>query len=215
MLVNHFVHLKFIWDVELNFMIRKIYDHRAAKRLQQMMSDVRQRRDHLMSWIRPCIKKELETYFMNDEGFKHHYLTNVANRASPRSSKYTGGSTTFMKTKSRLIRILSLFNSKSLDHETILVETYKYTHTLKEDYTQRLEAATPQSQLPSENDEVGSKASVGNSDGVSGETASEPHKNRRFRLGLIFASGLCSSVLAAFLLLPQPPALPIPRKLST
>ncbi|RYQ96696.1 hypothetical protein Ahy_B08g092537 [Arachis hypogaea] len=67
-----------------------------------MMSNVRKGRSHLTLWIRPGIKKELEAYFNNDEGFTRRCLTNVANRASPRSSKYTGGSATFMKTKSRI-----------------------------------------------------------------------------------------------------------------
>ncbi|RYR09555.1 hypothetical protein Ahy_B05g077911 [Arachis hypogaea] len=120
-----------------------------------MMSDVHQGCDHLTTWIHPFIKKELEARFRNDEGFKLRRLTNVANRALPRSSNYTGKSATFMKTKSRL--------SKLLDREETLAETFKYTHTLKankerfadelsaahyEDYTQRLEAATQQSQLP-------------------------------------------------------------------
>ncbi|RYR14188.1 hypothetical protein Ahy_B04g070789 isoform A [Arachis hypogaea] len=104
-----------------------------------MMIDVRNGRDHLTSWIRLTIKKELEAYFTHDEGFKHCRLTNVANRVLPRSSKYKGGS------------------SESLDHEATLAETFKYTHILKannerfadersvahyEDYTHRLEAAT-------------------------------------------------------------------------
>ncbi|RYQ87219.1 hypothetical protein Ahy_B09g094695 [Arachis hypogaea] len=84
--------LRFIWDAKYNLMIKKIYDHRVAKRFQQMMTD-------------------------------RHCLKNVANRASPRSSKYTDGSATFMKSKSRL--------SKSLDRETKLAETFKYTYTLK------------------------------------------------------------------------------------
>ncbi|RYR05663.1 hypothetical protein Ahy_B06g085496 [Arachis hypogaea] len=83
--------------------------------------------DQLTTWIRPSIKKELEAHFKNDEGFKHRHLTNVANRALSRSSKYTGGSATFMKTKSRLISSLS----KSLDRETAQVETYNYIHILK------------------------------------------------------------------------------------
>ncbi|RYR74753.1 hypothetical protein Ahy_A02g009474 [Arachis hypogaea] len=79
--------------------------------------------DHLVTWIRPSIKKELEANFRNDEGFKHRHLTNVANRALPRSSKYTGGSMTFMKRKGRL--------SKSLDYEATIANTFKYTHSLK------------------------------------------------------------------------------------
>ncbi|QHO32145.1 uncharacterized protein DS421_8g247370 [Arachis hypogaea] len=101
----------------------KIYDYQTAKRFQQRISDVRKGRDHLWSWIRLSIKKKLETYFTLDEGFKYRHLTNVANRAFPKSSKHTGGSTTFIKTKSIL--------SKSLDREATLAETIKYTHTLK------------------------------------------------------------------------------------
>ncbi|RYR29445.1 hypothetical protein Ahy_B01g053819 [Arachis hypogaea] len=101
------------------------------------MSDVHQGRDHLTTWIRPSIKKELEAHFRNDEGFKHCHMTNVANRDSPRLSKYTGRSVTFMKTKSRL-----------------------------EDYTQRLEAVTQQSQPPSGNDEAGSETSMVDPDRV-------------------------------------------------
>ncbi|QHN77022.1 uncharacterized protein DS421_19g649060 [Arachis hypogaea] len=153
---------------EHNLMIRKIFDHRAAKRLQQMMSDVRQGRDHLTSWVRPSIKKELEAHFRNDEGFKHRRLTNVAHRASPRSSKYTGGSTTFLKTKSRL-----------------------------EDYMKRLETTTQQSQPLSGNDEAGSETSVVDPDRIWRETTFEPHKNRCFKLGSFFANGLHSSALAA------------------
>ncbi|RYR59496.1 hypothetical protein Ahy_A05g025389 [Arachis hypogaea] len=82
-----------------------------------MMSDVRQGHDHRTTWIRPSIKKELEAHFRNDEGFKRRHLSNVANKASPRSSKYTDRSATFMKMKSRL--------SKSLDIEVTLAETLK------------------------------------------------------------------------------------------
>ncbi|RYR33614.1 hypothetical protein Ahy_A10g048228 [Arachis hypogaea] len=86
-----------------------------------MLDDVRQRRDHLMSWLRSEIKKDLLVHWEPNEGFRHQRLTNRAKRALARSSKYTGGSATFMKIK-----------SKSLDREAILVETFKYTHMLKE-----------------------------------------------------------------------------------
>ncbi|RYR57063.1 hypothetical protein Ahy_A05g022812 [Arachis hypogaea] len=63
-------------------------------------------------------------HWETDEGFRHQCLTNRANRTLARSSKYTDGSATIMKTKARL--------SKSLDHNATLAETFKYTHTLKE-----------------------------------------------------------------------------------
>ncbi|RYR24794.1 hypothetical protein Ahy_B02g058338 [Arachis hypogaea] len=218
MLLNHFVQLKLIWDAYNNLMIRKICDHRAAKRLQQMMSNVRKGHDHLTLWICPSIKKELEAYFNNDEGFKHYHLMNVANRASPKSSKYTGESATLMKTKSRL--------SKSLDHEATLAETFKYTHTLKgnkqrfaderfaahyEDYTQRLEAVTQQYQPSSGNDEADFETSVVDPNRVWRETAFKPYKNCRFGLGSFFASGSAPLRWRLPLPLPLPPALPIPK----
>ncbi|RYR02997.1 hypothetical protein Ahy_B06g081836 [Arachis hypogaea] len=176
--------MKFICDTEHNLMIKKIYNQPVC--------------DHLTSWIRPSTKKELEAHSRNDERFKHCHPTSIANRTLPRSLKYTGGSTTFMKTKSRLV--------------TTLVENFKYTHTLNtnkdkfadersaahyEEYTQRLEAATQQSQPLSGNNEASSETSVVDPKRVWHETTSEPHKNRHFGLGLFFTNGLRSSVLVA------------------
>ncbi|RYR57197.1 hypothetical protein Ahy_A05g022934 [Arachis hypogaea] len=150
-----------------------------------MISDIRKGRDHLTSWIHPAIKKELEAYFRNDEGFKRRYLMNVANRVSVKSSKYTGGLATFMKTKSKL--------SKLLDREATLAEIFKYSHTLK---ANKERFVTKQSQPPIENDKAGSKTSVVDPYRVWRETASQPHKNSRFKMGSFFTSGLCSSSLA-------------------
>ncbi|RYR08004.1 hypothetical protein Ahy_B05g075524 [Arachis hypogaea] len=62
---------------------------------------------------------------------------------------------------------------------------------------ERLEVVTQQSQLPGGADKAGSEAAVVDPDRIWRETASEPHKNRRFRLGSFFANGLRSSPLAA------------------
>ncbi|RYR26791.1 hypothetical protein Ahy_B02g061095 [Arachis hypogaea] len=86
-----------------------------------MMQDVREGHDHLAIWIHPNIKRALDNHFSINEGFRLHCLTNRANRVSPWSSKYTGGSATFIKTKSRLL----------LECEATLAETFKYTHLLK------------------------------------------------------------------------------------
>ncbi|RYR08156.1 hypothetical protein Ahy_B05g075714 [Arachis hypogaea] len=98
-------------------------------------------------------RTSLLVHWETDAEFRHQRLTNQANRASIRSSEYTNGSTTFMKTNARLL--------KSLERKATLAETFKYTHTLKENkarfvyqrsqdhyesYTLRLEAATQQSQ---------------------------------------------------------------------
>ncbi|RYR02756.1 hypothetical protein Ahy_B06g081577 isoform B [Arachis hypogaea] len=46
-----FVQLHFIWEVEYNPTIKKIFDHRMGWQLQQMLDDVRQGWDHLTSWL--------------------------------------------------------------------------------------------------------------------------------------------------------------------
>ncbi|RYR54318.1 hypothetical protein Ahy_A06g029576 [Arachis hypogaea] len=130
-----------------------------------------------------------------DAGFKHQRLINKANMASARSSKNTSSLATFMKTNVRL--------SKSLDHETTLVETFKYTHTLKENkarffyqrsqdhyefYTQRLEAMTQQSQQSMKDTANSSAASVINPDAIWREAASAPYKNHVYELGSFFAN---------------------------
>ncbi|RYQ96129.1 hypothetical protein Ahy_B08g091681 [Arachis hypogaea] len=91
--------------------------------LQQILDDVCHGQDQQMGWLRPEVKKALLVHWETDAGFRHHHLTNKANKASARLSKYTGGSTVFMKTKSRL--------SKLLDCKDTLAKTFKYTHTLK------------------------------------------------------------------------------------
>ncbi|RYR69023.1 hypothetical protein Ahy_A03g015541 [Arachis hypogaea] len=160
--------LYFIWDAEHNLVIRKIFDYRMGRRLQQMLDDVRKGQDQQMCWLRPEVKKGLFAHWENDAGFRHRRLTNQANRASERSPKYTRSSATFMKTKVRL--------SKSLDCETTLAETFKYTHTLKENKVRfvdersqdhyRLEAATQQSQQSEEDAVDGVAASVVDPDAV-------------------------------------------------
>ncbi|RYR64081.1 hypothetical protein Ahy_A03g010224 [Arachis hypogaea] len=71
-------------------LIRKIFDHSMARRLQQMLEDVREHSNHLTIWLCLYIKKLLYVHWEIDEGFKRRRLTNRANRTSARSSKYTG-----------------------------------------------------------------------------------------------------------------------------
>ncbi|RYR05032.1 hypothetical protein Ahy_B06g084858 [Arachis hypogaea] len=95
--------MHFRWDAEHNLTIRNIFNHRMGRQLQQMLDDVRQGQDHRTTWLRPDIKNDLFVHWETDKGFRHWRLTNRANRVSIRSSKYTGGLATFMKTKARLI----------------------------------------------------------------------------------------------------------------
>ncbi|RYR13753.1 hypothetical protein Ahy_B04g070582 [Arachis hypogaea] len=109
-----------------------------------------------------------------------------------------------MKTKARL--------SKSLDCKATLAETFKYTHMLKENkvkfanqrcqdhyesYTQRLEAATQQSQQNGKDTANGSTASVVDLDAVWCETTSAAYKNRVYGLGSFFAISFCNSTLSS------------------
>ncbi|RYR53613.1 hypothetical protein Ahy_A06g028802 [Arachis hypogaea] len=93
---------KFIWNKTHDAIIKKIFPHRMARRLPQMLQDIRKLRDHLTTWLHLDIKKALYVHWETDEGFKHHHLMNRANKVSARSSKYTGGLETFMMTKVRL-----------------------------------------------------------------------------------------------------------------
>ncbi|RYR17244.1 hypothetical protein Ahy_B03g062016 [Arachis hypogaea] len=51
-----------------------------ARRLQQMMEDVREQRDHLTIWLSPDLKKTLYVHWKTNGGFKRRRLTNRANR---------------------------------------------------------------------------------------------------------------------------------------
>ncbi|XP_020972445.1 uncharacterized protein LOC107626516 isoform X2 [Arachis ipaensis] len=184
---------QFIWDKTHDIMIKKIFDHQMVRRLQQMMEDVRERRDHLTIWLHPHIKKALYVYWETDEGFRHCRLTNRANRAFTMSSKLT-----FMKTKARL--------SKSLDRDAMMVETFKYTHTLKENKERfanrrsvdhfRLVATTQQFH-PTKEDNNNSADAVINSDTVWCETTSKLYKNCVYGMGSFFTNNLCTSILKA------------------
>ncbi|RYR08585.1 hypothetical protein Ahy_B05g076334 [Arachis hypogaea] len=144
-----------------------------------MLEDVCEHRDHFTIWFRPDIKKALYVYWETDEGFKRHGLMNRANKVSARSSKYTGGSATFIKTKARLCNLL--------DRDATMVETFKSS-------TQRLEASTQQSQC-TRDDGKKFAASAVDLQMDWGEAASEPYKNCVFGLGSFFANNLHTSTL--------------------
>ncbi|QHN83097.1 uncharacterized protein DS421_20g701660 [Arachis hypogaea] len=76
-----------------------------------------ERCNHLTVWLHLYIAKALYLHWETDERFRHRRLTHKANRASAKSSKYTGGSMTFMKTKVRL--------SKSLDRDVTMAVAFK------------------------------------------------------------------------------------------
>ncbi|RYR27617.1 hypothetical protein Ahy_B01g051630 [Arachis hypogaea] len=47
--------LHFRWDAEHDLTIRKIFNYRMGRRLQQMLDDFRQGWDHRTTWLRPDI----------------------------------------------------------------------------------------------------------------------------------------------------------------
>ncbi|RYR08337.1 hypothetical protein Ahy_B05g075982 [Arachis hypogaea] len=178
-----------------------------GRQLQQMLEDVHEKHDHLTTWLSLEIKKALYVYHETDKGFKHRRFTNKANRASAKSSKYTGDSATFMKTKARL--------SKLLDHNTTLVKTFKYTHILKENKERfadqqftyhyvskhlilspiRRDRKPQLSNLTEVEDVSGSATSVVDPNAVWRKTALVPYKNCVYGLGLFFANNLRTSKL--------------------
>ncbi|QHO02051.1 uncharacterized protein DS421_13g420530 [Arachis hypogaea] len=121
-----------------------------------MMGDIYERRNYLTIWLRPDPKKTLYVYWKTNEGFKYCRLTNRTNRASARSSKYIGGLATFMKTKTRL--------SKLLSRDATMTETFNPNHNMY--YNFAVGEADP--------------------DTVWRETTYEPYKNRVFELGSFF-----------------------------
>ncbi|QHO43717.1 uncharacterized protein DS421_5g165020 [Arachis hypogaea] len=157
-----------------------------VRRFQQMLEDVREHCDHLTIWLCPDIKKALYVHWETDEGFKRHGLTNRANKVSARSSKYTGRSATFIKTKARLCNLL--------DHDATMVETFKYTYTLKENKGKFADQRVADYYRTGD-DSKNFAASVVHLEMVWREAASEPYKNCVFGLGSFFTNNLHTSTL--------------------
>ncbi|RYR77864.1 hypothetical protein Ahy_A01g002532 [Arachis hypogaea] len=138
-------------------------------------------------WLQQILDDALLVHWETDEGFRHRRLPNRANKASTRSSKYTGSSVTFMKTKARL-----------LDRKETLAKTFKYTRILHTE----TKGQTQQSQQNGENATDGSATSVIDPNTMWHETASAPYKNCVYGLGSFFTSCICTSTLRPSLDLP-------------
>ncbi|RYR50014.1 hypothetical protein Ahy_A07g036562 isoform A [Arachis hypogaea] len=83
---------KGVFDALYNFWVSTIREWRSRKRdilVVRVLEDVCERHDHLTIWLCLDIKKALYVYWETDEGFRHFRLTNRANNALARSSKYT------------------------------------------------------------------------------------------------------------------------------
>ncbi|RYQ82059.1 hypothetical protein Ahy_B10g100634 [Arachis hypogaea] len=164
--------LHFIWDAEYDLAIRKIFDYRMGRRLQQMLDDSRP-----TDALAPTGGKEGLVHSLGERCGVQASVT------SEWSSKYIDDSVIFMKTKARL--------SKPLGREATLAETFKYTHTLKKNKA-RFVDQRPQDHYDAAD---GSAASVVDPDAVWRETVSTPYKNRIYGMGLFFASSLRTSTL--------------------
>ncbi|RYQ82130.1 hypothetical protein Ahy_B10g100726 [Arachis hypogaea] len=151
-----------------------------------MLEDVRERRGHLTIWLCSNLKKALYVHWETDEGFKRRHLTNRNNRTSARSSKYTGRSATFMKTKSRL--------SKSLSHDVTMTETFKYTHTMKKNKERFIDQQAADHYQTGDDVNNSGTAEV-DPNTVWCDTASDPYKNCIYGLGSFFVDNLRTSAL--------------------
>ncbi|QHO20126.1 uncharacterized protein DS421_11g335130 [Arachis hypogaea] len=157
-----------------------------------MLEDVREGHGHLTTWLHQKIKKALLAHWETDEEFRHRRLTNRANKASARSSKYIGSLATFMNTKSRLIfDVVGLRCNIDVD---LQVHPQFEGEQREICLSARLDVMTQQSQQSGE-DTDGSTASVIDPDVVWCEIVSVPYKNHIYKLGSFFASSLHTSTL--------------------
>ncbi|MED6129721.1 hypothetical protein PIB30_110683, partial [Stylosanthes scabra] len=116
----------FTWPEEEKKEIKKSYDHRAARRYQQIMRDLRQGELQRLQWMNERLRKMLLDRFANDPGFKKRQASSKTNRASSKGGcLHTGGSATLPKTRRRMTR--------SLDRPPTDVEVFRETHTRKRD----------------------------------------------------------------------------------
>ncbi|MED6209573.1 hypothetical protein PIB30_055997 [Stylosanthes scabra] len=105
-------------------LVRKTFDYRMGRIVQQMLRKVRLGNEESTGWITPALKREVRNKFATDEGFQRRSATNKVNRASAKGgSLHCGGSTTIPSTQERM--------AKELNREPTLAEVFKQTHTRK------------------------------------------------------------------------------------
>ncbi|RYR02958.1 hypothetical protein Ahy_B06g081789 [Arachis hypogaea] len=151
-----------------------------------MLDDVRQGRDHWRQWLRPDIKKALFVHWEIDEGFRHRRPTNRTNRASVRSSRYTGSSMTFMK-------MVMLIFAGSRSDVSGDIQVHPHAEEEKRDICLSVRPRLNNFSKVGRTPPLG--AAVIDPDAVWRETASVPYKNRVYRMGSFFASSLRTFIL--------------------
>ncbi|MED6178695.1 hypothetical protein PIB30_110053, partial [Stylosanthes scabra] len=84
-------------------LIRKTFDYRMGRILQQMLRKVRLGNEESTGWMSPALKREVRNKFATDEGFQRRSATNKVNRASAKGgSLHCGGSATIPSTQERM-----------------------------------------------------------------------------------------------------------------
>ncbi|MED6114830.1 hypothetical protein PIB30_084233, partial [Stylosanthes scabra] len=105
-------------------LIRKTFDYRMGRILQQMLRKVRLGNEESTGWMSPTLKREVRNKFATDEGFQRRSATNKVNRASAEGgSLHCGGSATIPSTQERM--------EKEINREPTIAEVFKQTHTRK------------------------------------------------------------------------------------
>ena len=94
----------FRWHSYHDSYMKKAFDYRYGRRIQQMLGDLRKGKEETTQWLRPQLKRQLMQYWDTDPKFKHRQDMNKANRSSSKGgSLHCGGSATIASTKKRMV----------------------------------------------------------------------------------------------------------------
>ncbi|MED6111326.1 hypothetical protein PIB30_051364 [Stylosanthes scabra] len=100
----------FTWPEEQKKQIKKAYDYRAGRRYQQIMADLRDGELQRLKWMSETLRGQLLHRFATDEGFKKRQASSKKNRASSKGGcLHTGGSSTILKTRARMVTHLLIY----------------------------------------------------------------------------------------------------------
>ncbi|MED6124063.1 hypothetical protein PIB30_055476 [Stylosanthes scabra] len=84
-------------------LVRKTFDYRMGRILQQMLRKIRLGVEENTGWMTPAFKREVRHNFATDEGFQRRSATNKVNRASAKGGAlHCGGSATIPSTQERM-----------------------------------------------------------------------------------------------------------------
>ncbi|MED6212287.1 hypothetical protein PIB30_081827 [Stylosanthes scabra] len=177
-------------------LVRKTFDYRMGRIVQQMLRKVRLGNEESTGWITPALKREVQNKFATDEGFQRCSATNKVNQASAKGgSLHCGGSATIPSTQERM----------ELNREPTLAEVFKQTHTRKTNkekwvddrsarlndvFITELDTRTQATQQSAHEGNDSNTPVVVDPDEVWRDVVGEPRKNRLYGVGSYFSRTL-------------------------